>query len=210
MNKNNKLHWNKVYKKQEINQLGWYEENPEPSLRLIEKCDLKKHDRIIVVGSGASTLVDKLIEKGFEKIICNDISNSGLHELKQRLESNSEKVQWLVDDLTSATELENLSPVDLWHDRAVLHFFTEPADQQSYFKLLKKIVKNKGYVIISEFNLEGADKCTGLPVFRYSKEALQEELGEDFELISSFNHTYTQPSGNTREFIYTLFQRNRI
>jgi chemotaxis methyl-accepting protein methylase len=95
----------------------------------------------------------------------------------------------------------------LWHDRAVLHFFTEQSQQKAYFDLVKKALKPKGFVILAEFNLEGAKKCSGLDVFNYNEEMLQERLGSDFELLKSFNYTYTQPSGNTREYVYTLFQK---
>ena len=97
--------------------------------------------------------------------------------------------------------------VDLWHDRAVLHFFTEEKQQKAYFDLLKGALKPKGFVILAEFNLEGAKKCSGLDVFNYNEEMLHERLGTDFVLLKSFNYTYTQPSGNTREYVYTLFQK---
>ena len=62
-------------------------------------------------------------------------------------------------------------------------------------------------MILAEFNLEGAKKCSSLDVFNYNEEMLQERLGTEFKLLNSFNYTYTQPSGNTREYVYTLFQR---
>ena len=119
----------------------------------------------------------------------------------------SELVRWIVDDLTDPTELKSLEQIDLWHDRAVLHFFNEPEEQDTYFNLLRKLVKAEGYVIIAAFNLQGAPKCSGLPVFRYDAKMLQKKLGKEFRLLEAFDHTYTQPSGNTREYVYTLFQR---
>jgi len=32
-------------------------------------------------------------------------------------------------------------------------------------------------------------------------------LVDDFKLIDSFDFTYTMPSGNTRDYIYTLSER---
>ena len=114
---------------------------------------------------------------------------------------------WIADDLTSPDKLNSLDQVDLWHDRAVLHFFNEAAEQLSYFNLIRKLVKVDGYVIIAAFNLDGAEKCSGLPVFRYDQTMLQNQLGEGFSLLKAFDYTYITPSGNTREYIYTLFQR---
>ncbi len=72
---------------------------------------------------------------------------------------------------------------------------------------MKNAVKKEGYVILAEFNLNGAKKCCGLDVYNYDEAMLQSQLGEDFELVKLFNYTYTQPSGTTREYIYTLFKR---
>jgi len=112
-----------------------------------------------------------------------------------------------VDDLTNPTEINVLQNLDLWHDRAVLHFFTDANSQETYFELIKKLVKQNGFVIIAAFNLNGATKCSGLPVHRYDANLLQEKLGNGFELIESFDYIYTMPSSDTREYIYTLFKR---
>ena len=140
--------------------------------------------------------------------MANDISASALEKLKDRLGPQlAGKVQWMVDDLTRPDLLYALEQVDLWHDRAVLHFFTDPADRRAYFDLLRKLVKAEGYVIIAAFNLDGAEKCSGLQVYRYDQHMLHEQLGEGFSLIKAFDYTYLMPSGDTREYIYTLFQR---
>ena len=203
-----KKHWNDAYLKSPINNLGWYEETPSQSIELIEACNLPKDSLIFNAGAGATTLIEKLLDDGYSNILVNDISSSALIELKNNLSSHSHSnVTFLVDDLTSPNELFNLKNIDLWHDRAVLHFFTEKFQQDIYFNLLKKTVKIDGFVILAEFNLEGAKKCSGLAVFNYNEIMLQERLGNNFKLLRSFNYTYTQPSGNTREYIYTLFQR---
>jgi SAM-dependent methyltransferase len=201
-------HWEGVYEKQAVNKLGWFEAYPDPSLDLIETCRLGLDASMLHVGAGATTLVDILLQKGYENIVANDISTTALEKLKARLGPElAGKVLWIVDDLTKPDQLYSLEPVDLWHDRAVLHFFNDPADQLAYFNLLRKLVKIDGYVIIAAFNLEGAEKCSGLPVFRYDQTMLQKQLGKDFSLIKAFDYTYLMPSGNTREYIYTLFQR---
>jgi SAM-dependent methyltransferase len=202
-----KLHWDTVYKKSVTQKLGWFEEYPEQSLRLIEKCKLRKSASLLNVGAGATTLIDELIKIGYRNIIANDISTSALKSLKNRLGNQSLKINWIIDDLTNPSELNKLEKIDLWHDRAVLHFFTNKRDQNTYFDLLKKLVKPKGFVIIATFNLKGATKCSGLPVHRYDENMLQSKLGNDFELIEAFDYTYNMPSGDKREYVYTLFQR---
>lgn len=201
-------YWNRVYTKKEVDTLGWYEENPIPSLTLIEKCELEKDSHILNVGTGASTLIDHLLELSYENITATDISSASMDKLKTRLgEVESNKVNWIVDDLTLPTELLDMGMVDLWHDRAVLHFLTEESEQNTYFDLLKNKVKSHGYVIIAAFNLEGATMCSGLPVYRYELNTISNKLGKDFTLVDSFDYTYTMPSGDTRAYIYTLFRR---
>jgi len=203
-----KKHWNSAYYKNEVSNLGWYEEDPNASLQLIQQCEFNKDARLLNVGIGASTLLDKLVLEGYKNIIANDISSTAIQKLKERLGEKEGDIQWIVDDLTKPTSLSKIEPVDLWNDRAVIHFFTEEKDQNTYFSLLNKLVKPNGYVIISAFNTDGATMCSGLPVFRYNKEMLIEKLGPDYKLIEFFNYTYTMPSGDTRPYIYTLFQRN--
>jgi SAM-dependent methyltransferase len=202
-----KLHWNKTYERAKIEKLGWYEESPEPSLRLIKKCNFDKSASLLNVGAGATRLVDELLDDGYKHIIANDISASALDKLKLRLGESANNIKWIVDDLTNATQLCNLDSVDLWHDRAVLHFFSAKKEQDTYFDLLKKLVKKNGFVIIASFNLESATKCSGLAVFRYNEEMLQEKLGASFELIEAFDYTYTMPMGETRKYVYSLFKR---
>ena len=203
-----KEHWEGVYHNKAVEELGWYEASPEPSLSLIKRCRLHREAAILNVGAGATTLVDGLLELGFSNIIANDISPSALEELRQRLGADlSKKVRWIVDDVTQAHELADLEAVDLWHDRAVLHFFQDSRSQDAYFKLMHRLVRPGGFVIISAFHLDGADKCSGLPVYRYNAQMLQERAGDDFQMLEAFDHTYTQPSGDTREYVYTLFQR---
>jgi hypothetical protein len=151
--------------------------------------------------------VDELISQSFRNIIVNDLSSTALEKLKQRLGTQSNNVRWIVDDLTNPTRLSKLEKIDLWHDRAVLHFFNDTKEQDAYFNLLRSIVKENGFVIIAAYNLNGATKCSGLPVHRYDEKMIQDKLGNEFELVDSFDYIYTMPSNETREYIYTLFKR---
>jgi len=202
-----KEHWNRAYLNSAEDKLGWYEEFPQESICLVDKCNLSPGSLILNVGAGTTTLIEFLLLMGYRNIIATDISNDSLTKLKAGLGSDKDKVTWIVDDLTKPVLLKNIPPVDLWIDRAVLHFFTEPKDQDTYFELLKSKVRKGGYVIFAEFNLKGATKCSGLPIYRYSREMLAEKLGDNFELKDSFEYLYFMPSGAKRPYIYTLFRR---
>ncbi len=205
--KNSSNHWRDVYNDADITKLGWYENESSPSLRLIEKCNLAKKDLILNVGAGSTTLIDSLLENGYTNLIANDISIEALNKIKDRIGEKQHSVKWIVDDIINPTELEKISQVNLWNDRAVLHFFIEEKDQDAYFHLLDQKVCKNGYVILAVFNLEGAKRCSGLPVKRYSVNMLQEKLGSSYILKDSFNYIYTMPNGEDRNYVYTLFQK---
>ncbi len=200
-----KNHWDSVYLDSPDNQLGWYETDLSPMLKLLLKTDINKSSRILNVGAGSTTLVDELLKKGYSNIIASDISEIALRKLETRVGNDS--VEFIVDDLMNPTQLKTIEQVDIWIDRAVLHFFTKEVEQKMYFDLLKSLVTVNGFVVLAEFNLNGAERCSGLPVHRYSQEMLDEKLGNDFDLIDCFNHTYLTPSGAERPYIYSLYER---
>lgn len=209
-------HWCAAYKT-DITTLGWYEKLSTPSLELIIKSGVAKNARILNVGAGSTTLIDNLIEKGYTNIIANDISSCALGNIKARIingkntndpqEENISKVEFITDDIINPKLLDKIKKVDLWNDRAVLHFFTKVKEQKAYFNLLNNKVKSGGFVILAEFNLQGATKCSGLDVKRYDSKMLQESLGKEYTLLEEFNYDYEMPSGEIRKYIYTLFQR---
>ena len=94
---------------------------------------------------------------------------------------------------------------DVWHDRAVFHFLTKIEDRKSYLKSLNLSLKLNGNLIIATFSLDAPPKCSGLSVVRYSPESLQNELGDNFNLVESFLENHVTPSGVTQSFIFCRF-----
>jgi ubiquinone/menaquinone biosynthesis C-methylase UbiE len=149
MNISMKEHWNEIYEALDIDELPWQEEIPQPSIKLLSKCQINKDEPILDVGAGASTFVDYLITQGFSNINATDISKIALKKLKERLgEEKASSVRWLVDDITQPIYIQNLRDIAVWHDRAVLHFPLEESQQQMYLSTLKKVVK-KGVMLFS-------------------------------------------------------------
>lgn len=209
MDINYKEHWDKVYSNSEVNKLGWYEEIPQPSIKLIEKCNLKKNSVILDVGTGATSLIPYLLEKDYTNIIALDISEEVIKKTSQGLKSeDANKVKWVIDDIANPKLLNE--KVDLWHDRTVLHFLIDEKQQEGYLTTLNRIVKPGGYVIIAVFSLAGAKKCSGLDVKNYNEQMISKFLGNEYELLDNFYYIYVQPSGNERPFVYTLFKRKVV
>jgi hypothetical protein len=199
-----KSHWDKAYQKSPENQLGWFENDFSPSFRLLDQCKLGFDEACLLIGSGTSRFPDELLKRGFDQLWITDISEVAIQDVKDRL---GEKLNYRLGDILQPETLLDIPQVQLWFDRAVLHFFTEQEDQETYFKVLKEKVIPGGYVAFAEFNLSGADKCSGLPVFRYEEKMYQERLGKDFRLVDTFDHTYLMPSGAERPYSYALYQR---
>ena len=203
-----KHHWDTAYLARDTQDLGWYEENPGPSIDLMEITGVDPQARILNVGAGSSTFIDYLISEGYQNIIVNDLSSKAIEQLKERLGEHASRIESIEDDLTAPELLNNIDPVDVWHDRAVLHFFLKEEEKSSYFDLLKKLVKPGGYVIIAEFSLDGATKCCNLDLCQWNEEMISERLGSSFSLLKSFNYTFKNPRGEDRPYIYTLYRRN--
>jgi SAM-dependent methyltransferase len=158
------------------------------------------------VGGGASTLVDALLDRGFTRLTVADLAGASLQAARARLGPRAERVRWLVAD---ARTLRLARPVDLWHDRAVFHFMTSPADQAGYLTSLREAVRVGGHAVLATFAREGPPSCSGLPVERYDAAGLARRLGGEFELLRSLETVHTTPRGQAQPFTYGLFRRVR-
>jgi hypothetical protein len=59
-------------------------------------------------------------------------------------------------------------------------------------------------VIVASFGPDGPSRCSGLPVQRYSPEAMHAEFGTDFRLLDSMREDHQTPAGATQAFVYCL------
>ena len=85
-------HWENIYETKEPTDVSWFQPHQRKSLELIELADLNKDARIIDVGGGASTLIDDLLEKGFQNLTVLDISQNALDKTRVRLGSKADLV----------------------------------------------------------------------------------------------------------------------
>lgn len=195
-----KQHWEQVYATKSPDAVSWFQEHADQSLRLIRNTGLDKEAAIIDVGGGASTLVDDLAAQGYTDLTVLDLSAAALAVAKQRLGKYAAAVHWMEGDVTNA-EFPGRR-FDIWHDRAVFHFLTDPADRQAYVERVMHAVRPGGHVIIATFAEDGPEKCSGLPVMRYQPESLHAEFGEAFMLVDHEKEVHHTPSGATQRFVY--------
>lgn len=199
-------HWNKIFASNPDPALGWYESDVSQTLKFLNQIPKAQASTVFLAGAGTSLLVDELIAAG-HKLVLNDISDEALHKLKERVGTN-DYLTWLHQDISQPLP-EGTPLVDVWIDRAVLHFLLEEAHIQRYFTNLRTTVKLGGYALLAEFSTMGARKCAGLKLHRYSIEEMINRMGPEFRLIRHENHTYVTPAGDSRPYLYALFEKHR-
>jgi SAM-dependent methyltransferase len=196
-------HWDRVYATKDEDAVSWFEASPERSLKMIEATGVPRSAAIIDIGGGLSRLPDALVAAGYSDITVLDIAKEAIERMTARHAGNS-AIKGIVGDL------RNFKPqrgYDLWHDRAVLHFMIEEEDRRRYHAALTSAVKPGGHVIIATFAPTGPEKCSGLPVRRYSPADLDAFLGPEFEHREAFAFDHVTPGGATQRFQAGRFQR---
>ncbi len=148
--------------------------------------------------------MDFVLSKGAGCICVLDISAAALTNARARLVENARRVTWIEADVTGDWHVPS---VDIWHDRAVFHFLTEPDDRRRYVAHLRAALRPAGTAIVATFAPEGPQKCSGLPCVRYSPESLQRELGDGFRLEEWVRESHETPFGTVQQFGYHRFTR---
>jgi SAM-dependent methyltransferase len=199
-----RAHWENVYATKQDDQVSWFQENPAPSLALIDLAQPTPETTIVDIGGGASRLVDCLVARGFNYVTVLDLSEAALATAKARL-GDQPNVQWVAADVTTWKPTQTY---DIWHDRAAFHFLTDGSDRAAYAACLKQAIKPGGHVVIGSFAIDGPERCSGLPVNRYDAAGLAAELGKGFRLIDARRHEHATPWGAIQRFQFCIFQRS--
>lgn len=201
---NRKEHWHDVFTTKGEQDVSWFEAWPAMSLQMLESAGLAPDTCVLDVGGGDSRLVDVLAARGLDCLAVLDVSGAALSRAQERLGDLAGAFTWIESDVTAAWSLK---PMDIWHDRAVFHFLTTAEERAQYLTHLRQVVKPGGAVIIATFALDGPERCSGLPVARYSAEMLAAELGREFRLIEAARHEHQTPWGAVQPFVYARFCR---
>lgn len=197
-------HWETVYNTKASDQVSWFQPHAASSLRLIQAC-AGRDAHVIDVGGGASVLVDDLLDAGYRNLTVLDLAESALATSRARLGARADAVQWIAADIARA-DLP-AARYDVWHDRAVFHFLTDPDDRARYVAQVLRSVKPGGHVIVAAFGPGGPLQCSGLDVVRYAPDALHAEFGAPFRLLGHETEIHRTPAGGAQEFVYCYCRR---
>lgn len=191
-------HWDGVFSTRSPQEVSWFTEDHDTSLD-----HLAGHPGSVVdVGAGASTLVDALLASGRDDVTLLDVSAEALAVTRARL-GHDPRVHEVVTDLLDWRPERHY---DAWHDRAVLHFLTEPADQASYVALARSAVTPGGLLVLATFGPDGPTACSGLPAARHSAEDLERLFAPHFVLERASLHVHRTPSGSDQQFTWVALR----
>lgn len=199
-----KTHWDHAYTTKLETGVSWYQPLLAMSLKFIQKAAPDNTASVIDIGGGASTLPGSLLQAGYTDVTVLDISQAALARSQERMGKDSSCVKWLIADITAWTPQRTW---DVWHDRAVFHFLTETVTQDRYLATLRAATDVGSTAIISTFALDGPERCSGLPVRRYSPESLATRIGSPFKLIDQQAERHTTPGGAIQSFSYAVLRR---
>lgn len=197
-------HWNSVYTSKSETEVSWYQAQPLRSLDMIRAVAAGGHPSLVDIGGGTSLLVDALLADGFADLTVLDIAEAALASSHARQGERASAVTWIAADVT---RWQPARTWDIWHDRAAFHFLTDRGEQEAYLAALRAATHPGSAAIVSCFALDGPERCSGLPVQRYSPEGLAERFGPRFRLETGGQDIHRTPGGNGQRFTYAVLRR---
>ena len=180
--------WDAAYTAGGAEGVSWYQAEPAVSLELIEVLQIPHDAAVIDIGGGASLLLDRLVERDFSDLTVLDVSAFALQEHRRQLGDSG--IVRLHEDVL---EWSPQRRYDLWHDRALFHFLVTEADRRRYVETLHAAIPPGGFLIVATFALDAPERCSGLPVTRYSPDLLSHVLGDTFEPLETRREVHTTP-----------------
>lgn len=194
-------HWDRAYDARGSAAVSWYEPTPRLSLEMVASVAVPTDAPVIDIGGGASQFACELVKRGYADVTVLDVSSSALRESAQQAGG---AVTFVQGDVLTWHPTRDYG---LWHDRAVFHFFTDPGDRDSYLMALRKAVRVGGYVVLGVFAPDGPEKCSGLPVERYTASDLIGLLGANYEQRLARRDEHVTPRGMRQPFTWVALER---
>jgi SAM-dependent methyltransferase len=193
-------HWDQRYRSTAPQDVSWYQEVPTTSLDLLGALGVSPTESIVDVGGGASVLVDRLVERGHRDVTVVDLSAVALDAARDRV-GDRIGVSWVAADVLT---WEPARRWDLWHDRAVFHFFTDDADRAAYVRQMRRSLVQGGAFVIGTFATDGPTHCSGLPVRGHEIGDLVDVLGGRgvVDVVAMRREVHRTPSAADQPFTW--------
>jgi SAM-dependent methyltransferase len=198
----NAHHWDAVYGTGRSDEVSWFQARPDTSLRLLERFSGPR-DAVIDVGAGESVLADMLLDRGWSDVTVLDVSRAAVSAVEARLQGRAGASFLVADVLHWRPERK----YGAWHDRAVLHFFVDPAQQERYSTTSAGALRPGGVAVLGTFAVDGPSSCSGLPTCRYDAPMLTALCGSAFTLEHHEREEHHTPLGAVQPFTWVVLRR---
>jgi len=195
-------HWESVYGTKDVTEVSWYQPEPGRSLQLIDRA-VPGARSVVDVGGGASHLVDRLAARGVEVTVV-DIAGEALAIVRRRLDDAGLAATLVASDMLA---WEPSATFDVWHDRAALHFVSEPEQRARYAEKALAAVRPGGALVLAAFAPDGPTHCSGLPVQRRGPEEFAAEFAAGATLEHAEREEHHTPSGGSQAFTWVILRR---
>jgi hypothetical protein len=63
-------------------------------------------------------------------------------------------------------------------------------------------LKPNGHIVVAAFGPSGPERCSGLPVVRYSAEGIHDQFGDEFRKVGGEEEIHHTPWGSEQGFVY--------
>jgi SAM-dependent methyltransferase len=199
-----KAHWENVFTTKDTAAVSWFQPYPATSVAFLDYFDLPASANVIDIGSGDSRLIDVFIARGFLGVYALDISAAALDKAKARLGDTSDRVHWIVSDVT---EFQPPVQFDFWHDRAAFHFLTTDEQVARYVAIAASSIRPGGFMVLGTFSEQGPDRCSGLHVRQYSEVSMSALFDPYFERVRCVTETHETPGHALQAFVFCSFRR---
>lgn len=200
-------HWETIYRDRRSDELSWSQPEPATSLQLFDELGVRTDDAVVDVGAGESALVDTLLARGHRRITVLDVAQGALDRAEARLRDlpGAGTVTWVAHDVVTWMPTTTYG---LWHDRAVFHFLTDPADRQAYAAVAARAVAAGGFLVVATFAPGGPERCSGLPVRRYDADTLAAQFAPEFVPVTERAQSHHTPWGAVQPFTWLALRRS--
>ncbi|MCC5947322.1 MAG: class I SAM-dependent methyltransferase [Nitriliruptoraceae bacterium] len=196
-------HWDEVYATKDPAEVSWFQRTPAMSHRLVAELE-PPPSSLIDVGAGASVFVDELLDADTVEVAVLDVAARALDVVRDRLGERADAVEFITADVRGFAPARTY---DVWHDRAVFHFLTDPADQQRYVEVAARAVTPGGAAVIGSFAPDGPTQCSGLETLRLHPDDLAERFAPWFHLARAEREVHRTPWDAEQAFTWVVLRR---
>lgn len=202
-------YWEDVHAGKDVDGVSWWQDDDAVWVDLVERTGAGKDAHVVDIGSGSSTLPDALLRRGHTDITLVDLSPTALARTRERLRASHPHLDTHLRTVAAdVLELELPHKADVWFDRAVFHFLTDPDDKAVYVASLRSGLRPGGHAIVATFAEDGPETCSGLPVARYDADALVAALDAGgWERVAVERRVHTTPWGSEQPFTVVVLRR---